>query len=1144
MNFITPTVHSYVSEKKTYTAVIQALRNLYDKTPNPIYARHLLATTKQQPHQSLDEYMRTLQTLAKDCQYKPVSADEYRNESIMHSFISGISSNFIRQRLLESETLTLEQAFTMSRTLDLAQKNAENYSSSSSNVASSVSVDTGWNGQPNTSQQDQNVSAVRPKSGTTSQRGPKYSNSSQESCWFCGGYRHPRKDCPAKDTNCLKCGKVGHFAKYCRSLSSASAMFNPNSFPRLTATSSSINSAYSKVVLERISVEGRKTEGLLDSGATDNFIDEKFVESNKFNVFPASFNVGLASGSCSSKAVGVCYLNISVQGQEYKDVRMSVLKDLVKDVILGESFMKQHSAVIFKFGGPKPSLVVSSLSPIDVELPPMFTYLHNKVKPIAVKSRRFSLQDKAYIKTEIQRLLDNGVIEPSKSPWRAQVLVDRKHGKPRLCIDYSRTVNRFTVPDSYPLPRAEDMVQELAQPKYVRYTTYDLRSAYHLVKLHESDIPFTGFEADGKLFQFRRLPFGLTNAVAIFQRLMDNIIAENHLEGVHVYVDNITITGESQKQHDINVARFLEVAKKKNLTFNEGKTIHNADTITLLGYEISSGSLKPDPNRVKPLIEMPIPNNAKALRRVIGMFAYYARWIPKYSDIVRPLLLAKNFPLTNEQVEAFQSLISLLSQATLQGIDENLPFTVETDASNNCLSATLNQGGRPVAFHSKTLSNSELHHSAVEKEAHAIIEAVRKWYHILVGKPFTLVTDQRSVSYIFNKEHSNTIKNSKLMRWRLELAPLNYSIVFRPGKDNHAADTLTRCSAISDEGLFHIHQSLCHPGVTRTLHFIKERNLPYTAEDVKKVISNCHVCCEVKPKFFKPQNSPLIQACRPLQRLNIDFKGPIPSCTKNKFILTVVDEYSRYPFAIPCSDMSGSTVISSLTQIFSLFGMPDFIHSDRGSNFLSTEVTNYLHSLGIATSKTTPYNPRGNGQCERFNATIWQTVELALKSRNMQISKWESVLSEVLHSIRSLLCTATNSTPHSRIFSYPRKSAAGTALPEWLSNPGSTILMRRHDRNSKYEPHVDRVELLNCNPQYAQVRLQNGRETSVSLRDLAPLGEITNVQTENTPDVTKSFQESETTTPVEDPVCSDESSSEFTPRRSSRISRPPERLQY
>ena len=144
----------------------------------------------------------------------------------------------------------------------------------------------------------------------------------------------------------------------------------------------------------------------------------------------------------------------------------------------------------------------------------------------------------------------------------------------------------------------------------------------------------------------------------------------------------------------------------------------------------------------------------------------------------------------------------------------------------------------------------------------------------------------------------------------------------------------------------------------------------------------------------------------------------------------------------------------------------------------------------------------------------------------------------------SLLCTAKNSTPHSRIFSYPRKSAAGTALPEWLSNPGSTILMRRHDRNSKYEPHVDRVELLNCNPQYAQVRLQNGRETSVSLRDLAPLGEITNVQTENTPDVTKSFQESETTTPVEDPVCSDESSSEFTPRRSSRISRPPERLQY
>ena len=1148
INFISSTVYSYISEHNDFNSAIAALRDTYDKRPNTMYARHLLASAKQQSHQSLDDYLRTLRTLALDCDYKPVTAEQYRSECIRDAFIAGISSNFIRQRLLESEILSLEQAFTLARTLDLAQKNADSYHSHSNYMASSVVVETDLSERASVVHGDISVAAVKSKSRITSPA------KSSNKCWFCGESRHPRKDCPAKNANCRKCGKVGHWAKVCNSSSeSASTLvtpFVPSGYPRL-AVASSVNSAYSHVVLETISVDGQQTEGLLDSGATDNFIDEKFVYKNKFTVFPANFSVGLASNSCSSKARGVCYVNLVVQNQKYENTRVSILKDLVKPIILGESFMKQHSSVIFNFGGPKPSLVVSALAPMDADLPPMFANLDNSVRPLAVKSRRYSTEDKTFIKQEIQRLLADDVIEPSKSPWRAQVLVDRKEGKkPRLCIDYSRTINRYTVPDSYPLPNADDMVYEVA--KYSRYTTYDLKTAYHLAKLSKSDIPYTAFEADGKLYQFKRLPFGLTNAVAAFQRLMDELVEEYHLEGVFVYIDNITIVGETQEQHDINVRKFLEAAKVKNLTFNEGKTISNTDTITLLGYEISKGNLRPDPDRVKPLLEMPIPNSLKALKRVIGMFAYYARWIPNYSDTIRPLLQSNSIPLGSDAINSFQTLLKLLANAALQGIDENLPFTVETDASNHCLSATLNQGGRPVAFHSRTLSNSELHQSAVEKEAHAIVDAVRKWYYLLASKHFTLVTDQRSVSYLFNKDHANAIKNSKLMRWRLELAPLNYTVVYRPGKQNYAADTLTRASCgaiISDEELHKIHDTLCHPGITRTLHFIRARNLPYSAEDVKRVIAKCTVCSEVKPRFYKPENCPLVQAARPMQRLNIDFKGPIPSCTRNKYMLTIVDEYSRYPFAIPCPDMLGSTVISSLTQVFTLFGMPDFVHSDRGTNFLSTEVTSYLHSLGVATSKTTPYNPRGNGQCERFNGIIWQTIELALKSRDLPISKWELVLCEALHSIRSLLCTATNSSPHDRIFSYSRKSAAGVALPDWLSTPGATILMKRHQRNSKYEPLTDRVELVNCNPQYAQVRLPNGRETSVSLRDLAPLGDSLpaagDVNIENTDDVTDVPAELSGDVEVHSEggmlkpavVVSE-------PRRSPQISKPPDWLQY
>ncbi|GFO33885.1 pro-pol polyprotein [Plakobranchus ocellatus] len=185
--------------------------------------------------------------------------------------------------------------------------------------------------------------------------------------------------------------------------------------------------------------------------------------------------------------------------------------------------------------------------------------------------------------------------------------------------------------------------------------------------------------------------------------------------------------------------------------------------------------------------------------------------------------------------------------------------------------------------------------------------------------------------------------------------------------------------------------------------------------------------------------------------------------------------------------MSASTVVRCFCQLFSLFGMPQYIHSDRGSNFMSSELKDFLHSKGIATSHTTPYNPRGNGQVERLNGTLWKTITLALKSRGLRIDEWELVLLDSLHSLRSLLSTATNETPHERIFRYNRKSTTGTSLPSWLTTPG-TVLMRRNVRPSKFDPFVDEVELLDCNPQYARVRTQDGKEQTVALRHLAPAG--------------------------------------------------------
>ena len=251
--------------------------------------------------------------------------------------------------------------------------------------------------------------------------------------------------------------------------------------------------------------------------------------------------------------------------------------------------------------------------------------------------------------------------------------------------------------------------------------------------------------------------------MAAFQRIMMQFVTKHNLKNVFPYLDNIIIGGHTESDHDEKLESFLTAAKADNLEFNE-RFIKGTTVLDVMGYRITEGQIKPDPERVKPLLEMDIPTSMKNLKKIIGIFAYYARWIEKYSEKVRPLIQTNTFPLSEEANNAFHTLKNDLSHATLQSIDESATFTVETDTSDFTISATLNQLGRPVAFLSRTLQKNEIHHSAVEKEASAIVEAIRKWRHFLVGKHFCLVTDQEALAFIFNSKNRGKIKNDKLMR--------------------------------------------------------------------------------------------------------------------------------------------------------------------------------------------------------------------------------------------------------------------------------------------------------------------------------------------------------------------------------------------
>ena len=302
----------------------------------------------------------------------------------------------------------------------------------------------------------------------------------------------------------------------------------------------------------------------------------------------------------------------------------------------------------------------------------------------------------------------------------------------------------------------------------------DLKSAYYQIPLSEKDKPFTAFEANGKLYQYCRLSFGVKNGVPAFRKIMDDVIESHNLTGTFAYLGNITVVGKNQQEHDKNLQAFLDTAKALNLkrNFNDSKSIFSVNQISHLGYTISNGNIKPDAERFKPLIELPAPRNKKEKQRIVGMLAYYSKWIPCFSKKIQPLVQATEFPLPCDAISAFETLKNDLLKARLDSIDESASFTVECDASDYAIVAILSQNGRPVAFMSRTLSGSETRYPTVEKEATSLIEAFRKWAYYLHGKTFTLITDQKSVVFVLDHKNRGKTKIAKLRSGELNSVPL------------------------------------------------------------------------------------------------------------------------------------------------------------------------------------------------------------------------------------------------------------------------------------------------------------------------------------------------------------------------------------
>ena len=776
---------SLVQNCTTATEVMELLDNTYLKQRNVTLARQKLRTRVQLKDESVQDFARSLSTLVQDCNFTSTDVKQRVDEEMSDSLLLGLRNPDIRARCFEHETMSFQQIVKMASTIEESLTNSKNNIPCSAMEEDSESSSCALLPENNVVSTDLNVIK-------------------KNACTRCGYYNHVNKHCPALTARCKKCSMIGHYAKRCKtksvrpaSIASTGTDFNQLSIEYKCKHCCRLNlESFNK---DYVIINNKNILTLFDTGSDENFISESVLSyiGNPKLVQVKEMRVRLADGNETLLINKACNIDLTYKSKLYKNVRLLVFSSTLNDLILGGPFFKLHNKIVFSPNGDLPSFQVARLEALRplMEVAP-FQHLSSDIKPIAIKSRKYSPGDEEFISSEISRLLDLNIIEESSSPWRAQLLVVKKSENPRLVIDYSQTINRFTYADAYPLPNIETLVNGLAANNY--FTKIDLKNAYHQIPINSRDYKYTAFEANGRLFHFKRLSFGLTNGSQCFQRVMNSLVERYKLSKVYPYLDDITIAGTTKEEHDNNLSAFLKVARSHNLTFNDKKCIYGVKSIKILGYEISDNQLRPDPDRMQGIINYPIPDNMKSLGRLRGMLAYYARWIRNFSGKIEPLVKA-TLPLNEMAVSSIRELIKELGNSVRAPINYDKPFVVETDASKHSISGTLSQEGRPVSFFSRTLNKSEISHSIIEKESYAIIESIRRWHHLLKIMPFKIITDQRSVSFIFDDKHEGVIKNEKIARWKIELMPYKFTIEYRPGRENVAADALSRMSNLESK---------------------------------------------------------------------------------------------------------------------------------------------------------------------------------------------------------------------------------------------------------------------------------------------------------------------------------------------------------
>ena len=437
----------------------------------------------------------------------------------------------------------------------------------------------------------------------------------------------------------------------------------------------------------------------------------------------------------------------------------------------------------------------------------MINHTINTGTHLPINSRPYykSVEQRKELQSEVQKLLDHGVLRPSHSPWSSPVILKRKHdGSYRFLVDFRR-LNAVTQKDSYPQPSAEELLHRLAGAKF--FTKLDLKSGYFQIPIQESDIPKTAITTQDGLYEFTVLAQGLMNSPATFQRVMNDLVANGRWDYVVVYLDDIVVFSQTFDDHKRHVEEVLHVLWKANFQVAPKKCSISQPTIEFLSHIITSNKVEPSPDKIQAILDIAPPKSLSQANRFIGKMGYYRKFIRDFASLAAPIHKVTNKTRTKrheftwgpEQQLAFDKFKSILTNEPLflDFPDRSRPFVLTTDASDIRIAGILKQftdvGMKICYYKSRLLTDVERRYSTTEREALGIYWCLTELRNFIADTPIVIETDHAPLS---NMHRKREFGNKRIDNWLIHLQdiiPQIMEIRYKRGKDNAGADYLTRC---------------------------------------------------------------------------------------------------------------------------------------------------------------------------------------------------------------------------------------------------------------------------------------------------------------------------------------------------------------